>query len=502
MDIHCFRRKRRLRGMKSEGMEKALKANMLLNAIQGFLSIVFPVITYPYILHILQVENVGKYQFAHSVVSYFMLLAQLGIGTYAIRNGARLRSKQYDISKFCAQILTLNTLTTFAAILLLVIVTFTFAELHKYRTLLFIFSLQIVCQTVGREYVCSVYEDYGYLTIKSIITHMISLLLLFLFVKSENDLIPYAWVSTIASGGANLWNIFYVRERVGFRFAPIKESIAHFKPVLVFFATNLAVTIYAVSDTTMIGLMKGDYEVGIYSVAAKIYALAKTVLASVVTVSIPRLSMLQGTEIRIREAGFLTTAETVFNTMIFWGMPFICGLAMFSEDIIACFGGISYAGAVVSLRVLCIALFFCIVGYFWSNSILYIFSEERFVLLGTSISAVINIALNLLLIPKYGIIAAAATTAISEFITAMLFWVKGRKRFQPRAYGKNMLKVGLGILIMYLIFMMFPDYGGMSFFALLIKALSVFVGYIVIQIITKNEQIISVISFLRRKANK
>jgi len=487
---------------KTVGNGKDIKANMLLNATNGLLSVIFPIITYPYILHVLQVENVGKYNFAQSVVSYFMLLAQLGISTYAIRNGARIRNRQCNINKFCSEMLTINTITTVVALLLLLIVTFVSAELRVYKTLLFIFSLQIVCQTIGREYVCTIYEDYTYLTIKNIITHIIAVLLLFLLVRNEDDIIPYAWVSTIAAGGANLWNFFYTKKKVCFRFAPIKESFVHFKPILVFFATTLAVTIYAISDTTIIGLMKGDYDVGLYSVSAKVYSLVKTILASAVMVSLPRLAIIQGTGGNNGETGFSNTIETVFNTMIFWGIPIICGLAMFSEDIILCFGGLSYKGAVGPLRVLCIALFFCIIGYFWSNSVLYMFNEERFVLLGTSISAVINIILNLILIPEYGIIAAAATTAISEFITAMLFWVKGRQRLRPKDYGNNILKVSFGILIMCLIYKLFPYHNKMDIVGLLIKALSVFVGYIVIQTIIKNDQMISVISYLKSKANK
>lgn len=71
--------------------QKSLKLNMVLNAIRGILSVLFPLITFPYVSRILGVENIGKYNYANSIISYFLLLSGLGIGSYAIRDGAALR---------------------------------------------------------------------------------------------------------------------------------------------------------------------------------------------------------------------------------------------------------------------------------------------------------------------------------------------------------------------------------------------------------------------------
>ena len=56
----------------------------------------------------LGVENIGIYNFSTSVVSYFTLLAGLGINTYAIREGARYRNNKEDISEFCSEVFSIN----------------------------------------------------------------------------------------------------------------------------------------------------------------------------------------------------------------------------------------------------------------------------------------------------------------------------------------------------------------------------------------------------------
>ena len=65
--------------------KKSLKINAVLSGIKQCCAIIFPLITFPYVSRILGSDGVGKYSFSYSVVSYFLLIAALGINTYAIR---------------------------------------------------------------------------------------------------------------------------------------------------------------------------------------------------------------------------------------------------------------------------------------------------------------------------------------------------------------------------------------------------------------------------------
>ena len=80
--------------------KKSLGVNALLNSIRSILNILFPIITFPYVSRVLQVRGIGIYNFSNSIVSYFLLIAALGISTYAIREGAKLRDNKQKISKF------------------------------------------------------------------------------------------------------------------------------------------------------------------------------------------------------------------------------------------------------------------------------------------------------------------------------------------------------------------------------------------------------------------
>ena len=88
--------------------KKSISVNAFLNSIRSILNILFPIITFPYVSHVLKVQGIGIYNFSSSIVSYFVLIAGLGIATYAIREGAKLRNNKEEISEFTSEIFTIN----------------------------------------------------------------------------------------------------------------------------------------------------------------------------------------------------------------------------------------------------------------------------------------------------------------------------------------------------------------------------------------------------------
>ena len=87
--------------------EKSIKLNAVLNVMKTVLSLVFPLITFPYITRVLQVNAIGKYDFSVSVISYFSLIAALGITTYAVREGTKYRGDQEKMNQSQASIFSI-----------------------------------------------------------------------------------------------------------------------------------------------------------------------------------------------------------------------------------------------------------------------------------------------------------------------------------------------------------------------------------------------------------
>ena len=127
--------------------EKSIKVNAILNVIKTISSIIFPLITFPYISRVLQPENVGKVNFGSSFVSYFSLIASLGITTYAIRECSAVRGDKKKLGEKASQIFSINVCTTTVAYVLLGLSLIFFRKLDSYRALIIIQSTAILFTT-------------------------------------------------------------------------------------------------------------------------------------------------------------------------------------------------------------------------------------------------------------------------------------------------------------------------------------------------------------------
>ena len=95
--------------------QKSIKINLIMNTIKTLMSLIFPLITFPYASRILGATGIGRVNYASSIVSYFSMFAALGISTYAVREGARIRDDKEKFSKFSREMLNINLCTTFIA---------------------------------------------------------------------------------------------------------------------------------------------------------------------------------------------------------------------------------------------------------------------------------------------------------------------------------------------------------------------------------------------------
>lgn len=417
--------------------KKSLGVNAFLNGLRSVLNLLFPLVTFPYVSRVLSVSGIGIYNFANTYISYFFLIAGLGIATYAVREGAKYREDKDKISEFASQIFSLNMIATIIAYLLLFASLIIFKNLHNYISCILIFSLQILFTTLGTEWIYTIYEDYTYITIRSIVFKIISIILLFLLVRKPEDYLIYAGITVFSAVGSNLLNFIHARSFVHIKLTTDTNWKYHLKPVLVIFASAIAVTIYVSSDTTILGLLKNDYAVGIYSTSVKIYQITESLLAAVVTVTIPRLAYLWGKK-RIDE--YNQVLSKVLDSLGIIVLPTIIGLIMLSREVILIIASEKYLPSVNSLRIISWAMIFSIFAWIFSDCVLIPAKRENLVLRNTIITAIENIILNFILIPFMSYDGTSLSTVIAEFTVMIMNGYSCWDIIKPVILKKDTLK--------------------------------------------------------------
>lgn len=400
---------------------KSLGINAVLNAFKSALSIIFPLITYPYAFRILHAAGIGKVNYANSIVSYFSLIAALGISTYAVREGAKLREDRNKFETFCSQMFSFNLITTLISYMLLFLMVTLFKPLTTYESVIMLLSLTIAFTTIGIEWINTIYEDFLFITIRSIVINLISLVLLFLLVKTEDDYMAYALLTVVTSGCICLSNWIYCRKYVHIKLMRKIQIGKHIKPILTFFVNNVATSIYVNADTTMLGFLVGDSAVGLYALAVKVYNVIKTMLAALYTVAVPRIAYYVGQDAK---DSIKSTFTSLFSNLTIILFPASIGLISISKEIVLVMGGQEYAEATRTLQILAFALIGAIIGGAVTYCLNIPLGREKITAKATMLSAIINIVLNFFAIPLLKQNGAALTTAISEFFVAIYCIVK------------------------------------------------------------------------------
>lgn len=161
-------------------------------------------------------------------------------------------------------------------------------------------------------------------------------------------------------------------------------------------------------------------------------------------VSIPRLSNYLGTGQKDR---YNDTFNIIFNTMIVFVVPAVVGLFMLSEQIVLLISDSTFHEAGSSLKILSLALLVCLFGWLFTSCVLIPNQKEKDVLKATIASAVLNAALNLILIPFFYQDAAAFTTLLAEACSMIMCIYYSRGLVRCKNFLSNLLSVALGSVV-------------------------------------------------------
>lgn len=478
--------------------QASIKKNSVYSILKTGSSILFPLITFPYITRVLHTENVGKINYGLSIVSYFTLIASLGISTYAIRECSGVRDDKQKLSRIASEIFSINIITTVIAYLALFVTLMLYDKLDNYRTLILIQSLTIVAATLGADWLNSAMEDFKYITIRTIFFQVLSLVFMFVFVHRPEDYLKYAIISTISAGGASIINIWYRQKYCRVSFTIDIDWKRHIVPIMYMFVMILAQTIFSSVDSTMLGSMCGDHEVGIYSAAHKILNIVNQVIGSLLWVIIPRLSyyFAEGDYDKINK---MLRKVLQFNMTL--GLPCVVGIIMISDDIIMVLSGNRFIEAAPVLQILMIGFFFSLIGgSFLGNAILLPSKKEKYYMIVCCIAAVVNVFTNYFAIPIYGPKAAAATTAVCSITIMVLLFFRIDKRIHIEKIIKVFISPIIGCVAIVVVCYLCKGIDNLYIRSIINICISTVV-YGALQIVLRNELVLELIQIAKNRFN-
>lgn len=474
----------------------SLKKNIALNVFRTLLSLLFPLITFPYASRILLPEGIGKVNFASSVVDYFIIIATLGISTYGIRETAKVRDDRYALSKISKEIISINMISTVISYVLLFIAMLSVPKLADYRILLIVISAKILFTALGLDWLYSGMEDYKYITSRAVIFQIISVILLFMLVYKPSDYLKYASIAVFSNVGSHICNWIHSKKYIDVFIKTKLELRKHLKPIFTMFALVAVTKIYVVLDKTMLGFLCTDWDVGIYTAAEKINKIVLSLVVAACTVLLPRLSYY--TE-KNETKKFNELAYKGFNVLLLVSIPSCVGLGLVSYHVVMLLSGDTYGAAVPVMRMLNPIILIIGISNFVGMQLFMPLCKEKYTLYSVICGAVVNFSMNLVLIPKYQAFGAAISTLCAETAVTAVQLYLARDIINLKSLFKPFSIYLFNAAIMSVPVIFIVKNVENIFWSFILGVVSGVVLYVVLLLVQKNEVLYAGIRTIRGK---
>ena len=397
--------------------QPSLKKNIAISTLYQILIIILPLITAPYIARVLGPDQSGVYDYTNSIMTYFAMFAALGTASYGVREIARVRDDAAMRSKLFWEIELMTVMTSTVCI----IAWFIFIAITpQYKVIYLVLTMGLLSTMFDISWFFAGMEQFKYTVTKNAACKLIGVILMFLFVKKEEDLLLYIiiMISSTMIGNLSMW-LYVPRfvEKVDFRTLTFRK---HFHETLIYFVPTVATSIYTVLDRTLIGVItKNKAENGFYHYAMQIVNMMKALTFSSLNMVLgSRLSFLFA-EKKYDEIKEKIADST--NYILFMGYGICFGVIGVAKRFVPVFLGPGYDRVATMLIlmspiVIIIGISNCLGSQYYTPAG-YRKLSAKYIIIG----AVVNLLLNLLLIPKYWGYGAITASLIAESVITILY---------------------------------------------------------------------------------
>lgn len=478
-------------------MAQSVKVNYILNLINTGTQMLFPLITFPYVCRVIEADGIGQINFFQSIISYISLFTCLGIPMYAIREIARDRSDVVQMNRTAMEILLLHAMLTLVGYAIVAILCLTVPQIQVNIPLFLILSLTIFFTAIGCEWFYQGIEDFKYITIRGLIIKTVSVVLLFIFVKSKTDLLYYGCYTVFGVLGGNIFNFFRLRkyihrENIIFSELHIKR---HIKSVLKVFSFSVVTSIYLQLNTVLLGFLKNALAVGYFAAATKVMQMLLKMSACLGSVMMPRASHLIAEN---KEAEFNRLIQKSYDFTLAIALPMTIGLIFCAPSLITALCGVKFEHSILPSQIIAPIILMVAISNIFGIQVLFPKGKINIVTLCCGIGAVADLILNLCLIPFFSYIGTSIAYLGAEVATTVSMYFIGRKYIPIIYFKKSHLTYALGCIVMALALYGISLLQLPTLTILLLQGCCGVLAYFIILCICKDEMLVQILSKIKR----
>lgn len=422
-----------------------MKKNFVYNLIYQILILILPLVTVPYVSRVLGADGVGKYSYTYSIAYYFMICAMLGLNNYGNRAIAKVRDNKEELSKEFCGIYAFQLISSITMVVSYILYIILFNK--EYKLIASIQILYVLSSVFDINWFFFGIEKFKLTITRNTLIKVLSLILIFLFVKQREDV----WIYTLILAGSTLFSnivlFSFLKKYVKFVGIKKEDVVKHIKPCFTLFLPVIAVSIYNVISKIILGSLSEISEVGYYENAVKIIQVPLSIVTALGTVMLPRTSNLIS---KNKDVLVKNTLSKSMTFVMFLVMPMVFGLLAIGKDFSIIFFGSEFLKTGYILKILVIDIIFISWGNVIRTQYLIPKEKDKEYTISAILGAIVNVITNLILVPKFASIGATIGNVFAEFSVVLFQSWAVRKELNLKRYFKDSVNFIIKAFIMYI----------------------------------------------------
>lgn len=365
-------------------------------------------------------DGFGQYNTIFAYLFVFSAIADMGLYTILVREVSKVEHKVE--STVISKIFTLRLVFIVTILVLADLVVFLFPYPLTVKVGVLVASLFSLFSSLS-QILTGIFQKHlktYFISASDVLARLLQLAMLLFLLKFKAGLVAFVW-AVVLSEIAHFLLIYKFADAIArIRLTVDKKYWREIMKVTLPVAASLVFTlIYFKLDTIILSVIKPARDVGIYSVAYKVLEAVIFLPAIYIGLIMPRLSKWAAEN----KAEFTKTFRRAFDTIAIFAFPFCMYLFLMSDHVVRIIGGSGFAESGAVLKVLSLAIFLIFFGNLGGNAIVALNLQRKGMWIYMS-GAVVNVAANIILIPRYTYFAAAWTTMATELlITFLMFYL-------------------------------------------------------------------------------
>lgn len=409
-----------LKGQNQGNLAVILKTFFSLSSVQ-FLDMFLPLITIPYVVRIIGIENFGIITFSQAVVGYLVILVNFGFNLTATRDVAINKNAKEKINRIFIDVTFAKLLLLLLSFVVLFFLCVFIPNIGENKVIYYFVFLQLMSQCMIPNFFLQGMQDLKWTSIVAIVSKVISILFIFIFLKHKEDFSYYVMFLSLGSVLSMFYSYVYIwlKYKLSVKSYSVSwENIfQQYKSGFFVFVSQIKITFFNNFNIILVGSLLGNTAAGIFGSADKIIKVLSSIQAPIVTSIFPYFSQLVNEN---KNAAIKKLNKIAFLGGVLYLIPILIAFLFANEISLFMFGKEAHFEIATLIKIMCIVPLFVFINNLYGTQFLLNMNKKRLYLLSFVIAAFLNISIIYPLTYYWGVIGSSISVVITEVVLCFL----------------------------------------------------------------------------------